>query len=476
MEDNIEQLREKVIKELEELESGMHVKLNYDAMILDKLLFDEKEEHTSNGRHKWKEFALPHNVLEKIDFENVDFDNFNASEFNFTNLYNIKLNPQTVYQKSFRSSILNGVTFIGPFDGTFISRANFSGSKNAIINPQKLYDSDHTISINECNLKDVTFTNKIDMDAKVWSIMLDGSNFSGSKNAIIAVKVGVSLVDTKLKDAKIDGSLEHAHIRGVDFTGARGYSIFSNSKPIKMSTNNKNLRCVKLNGVVLTGNCANAILYDTDFTGSIGGVVDLRLIDERSDYKTCNFTDVKVINIDGKEVNYTTEEKVSENLSKELNMIHDDKTNVSVLDKQEVEESRKKLIEENKKKIMDKIRELVILIDTTEKSGIDPRKLYHSIPITEDELFVFVDDHYEINKDFTDLLRFLNLSMIDFTNVKVSGLDFRNSGARIEPQRVYNKDISNCKFDNENVKFYDDLNDVNMENTEIESNIGNIKK
>ena len=83
---------------------------------------------------------------------------------------------------------------------------------------------------------------------------------------------------------------------------------------------------------------------------------------------------------------------------------------------------------------------------------------------------VSVDGHYEINRDIinTSLLRFLNLSLIDFTNVNVKGIDFRKSGARINPQTVFNKDISYCSFDDGNIKFFDNFEDVDTTETNFE--------
>ena len=58
--------------------------------------------------------------------------------------------------------------------------------------------------------------------------------------------------------------------------------------------------------------------------------------------------------------------------------------------------------------------------------------------------------------------------MIDFTNVKVSGIHFRHTGARINPQTVYDKDISYCTFDEGNIKFFDDFTGVMMEEANFE--------
>ncbi len=46
----------------------------------------------------------------------------------------------------------------------------------------------------------------------------------------------------------------------------------------------------------------------------------------------------------------------------------------------------------------------------------------------------------------------IDLANVEFTNVKVSGIDFRGTnieigGYNLKPQTVYNKDLSNCNFE-----------------------------
>lgn len=46
----------------------------------------------------------------------------------------------------------------------------------------------------------------------------------------------------------------------------------------------------------------------------------------------------------------------------------------------------------------------------------------------------------------------IDLLNVDFTNVKVSGIDFRSTNIEISsynlnPQTIYNKDLSNCNFE-----------------------------
>ena len=67
--------------------------------------------------------------------------------------------------------------------------------------------------------------------------------------------------------------------------------------------------------------------------------------------------------------------------------------------------------------------------------------------IDVDLLLKRVDDHLEINPDFIGQLKYLDLSYVDFSNVKVDGLDFSGSNASIDPQTVYNKNMSNGKYD-----------------------------
>ena len=106
MEEKIKLLRKKLIKELSKLEDGIHIKLDYDPIILENLFFEE-----NHGGCKKFASDFPREVLTKIDFINVDFKEFDASEFDFTGLYNVHLNPQTIYRRDLFNSILRGVTF-----------------------------------------------------------------------------------------------------------------------------------------------------------------------------------------------------------------------------------------------------------------------------------------------------------------------------------------------------------------------------
>lgn len=68
------------------------------------------------------------------------------------------------------------------------------------------------------------------------------------------------------------------------------------------------------------------------------------------------------------------------------------------------------------------------------------------IKVDEDLLFIKVGDHLEFNPYFISFLSLIDFTLISFKNVKVSELDFSGSNARIDPQIVYNKDMSRGNY------------------------------
>ena len=87
-------------------------------------------------------------------------------------------------------------------------------------------------------------------------------------------------------------------------------------------------------------------------------------------------------------------------------------------------------------------------------------KVSEKLDIEEDILIINVGDHKEINPLFKDYLSMINLEYISFKNVKVSGLDFAYSNADINPQEVYNKDMSNGNYSgiDFNISSFDGVN------------------
>lgn len=82
--------------------------------------------------------------------------------------------------------------------------------------------------------------------------------------------------------------------------------------------------------------------------------------------------------------------------------------------------------------------------------------------VSDDQLFIQVGDHLEILPWYleNELLPVINLSSNSFDNVKVSGIDFTGTNANIDPQTVYNKDMSHGIYDGLNftMKSFDGVN------------------
>ncbi len=126
--------------------------------------------------------------------------------------------------------------------------------------------------------------------------------------------------------------------------------------------------------------------------------------------------------------------------------------------------------ETKQKEIFDKIREASNkeneLINNLQESDCD--EMYHSINITESLLFEKDGDHYKIASAYLPNLRFLNLLVIDFTNVDIRYVDFRGTNAIIDPQKIYNKDASYAKFDEYNLRAFANYKGVNLTGSELD--------
>ena len=126
----------------------------------------------------------------------------------------------------------------------------------------------------------------------------------------------------------------------------------------------------------------------------------------------------------------------------------------------EVKEEQEKLAAERKEAKNEIFNKFVALLD--ELSELENSKEYHhSVSITEELLFEQKDDHFVIRECFIHRLKYLNLKLIDFKNVDVRDIDFRETNAVINPQTVYNKDVSYAKFDDNNIPDWSNWAGVN---------------
>lgn len=119
-----------------------------------------------------------------------------------------------------------------------------------------------------------------------------------------------------------------------------------------------------------------------------------------------------------------------------------------VIEKRRLEELKRKHITELQNLVVNTLRSLNSLIDESNT----PITKY---PIQEELLFSYENGVKRIYDKFIPNLKYLDLSLISFDGVDISGIDFRDCNPSfINPQTVNNKNLSNTRF-------IDDLSRVN---------------
>lgn len=116
-------------------------------------------------------------------------------------------------------------------------------------------------------------------------------------------------------------------------------------------------------------------------------------------------------------------------------------------------EEERKLLEEKQQNIRKSLSNLSEILSECSKylmeiQGKINTNQNEKVLVPEELLLVQVDDHYEFNPIFLTqgILRFIDLRNISLADVKVSGVDLSYTNATINPQEIYNKDMSNGKF------------------------------
>lgn len=84
-------------------------------------------------------------------------------------------------------------------------------------------------------------------------------------------------------------------------------------------------------------------------------------------------------------------------------------------------------------------------------SVVNEEQPHDRLIIREVNLFVEVDGVKCVREEWKRFLRYLDLANISFAGVYIAGLDFTGSNAVIDPETVYNKDVSMCTFDDSNL-------------------------
>lgn len=152
-------------------------------------------------------------------------------------------------------------------------------------------------------------------------------------------------------------------------------------------------------------------------------------------------------------------------------MIVDKKVEIvkQVLSEKQLEEKKNQRINKIKEQLKDifiKNYELEKELCSLENKSITRKKVLDSV------LFKEVNGHLVISDTFLvqDRLKYVDFSSILFDNVDVRGIDFRGTNARIDPQTVYNKDISGCDFTGYDFGFAS-FDGVNITNTKLDKSV-----
>ena len=127
--------------------------------------------------------------------------------------------------------------------------------------------------------------------------------------------------------------------------------------------------------------------------------------------------------------------------------------------------------------LLDKKRIKVKIIDSELFIKLEiPKYLETSAShVFENENNYYPKYYYVVREEYKDILEYIDLSSVSFENVDVRGLDFRNTNAIIDPSKVFNKDISNCLFMEENLSsksfFTDEKGELNFDDSIIHDNV-----
>ena len=117
--DVIKHIRKGLVEELTTIE-GKPRKMKLRSELAEEILFDTDEVGM-------KTFALPMDLMKKIDFSGISFKDFFAVGFDFTEFKGVTIDPQTVFGKDLSFATLNGVTIVNTFDNVTLDGTDFDG-------------------------------------------------------------------------------------------------------------------------------------------------------------------------------------------------------------------------------------------------------------------------------------------------------------------------------------------------------------
>lgn len=161
----IEELREYLKSKLEHYDFPKHTLLDIDEEVYREIMLNKED----------NSFAIPFDLVKKLDLSNFSFDNVNVRYLDFRGSKGVVINPEKVFNKDLSYCILEGAKIEGSFDDTAIYYTNFKGTNGIKINPQKIKGK----NIAGCVLTDTTITGSFD------DVFIRGTVFAGSCGAIV---------------------------------------------------------------------------------------------------------------------------------------------------------------------------------------------------------------------------------------------------------------------------------------------------
>lgn len=334
---------------------------------------------------------------------------------------------------------------------------------------QKIFDSRYSFT------KKRKFNNKLDNNIRGLELALSRSKFCDKDH-----------LKELVKEAELE---EHIYIGNTpEMLMAINPNVLHKKTFIELSTKNdfRILECLLQNP-----SCPSEALVNIVNNDENNSDIKSRLFERILDHPHCNEEiynmiadivckdrnaysyDLKNSLINNKYVTVGIFERiVGVNLDKELDIkkeIENPKFISVTLETKENEETYLEKKELEIRELIDSIKKVVKNATLLESRYGVIKELRNSIDISEEILFLKIDNHYEIRPDCVEILPYLNLSSIDVTNLKVSGINFRGTNIRINPQVVFNKDLSNAFFDKENI--VGDLTDCNIEGSNLLSEL-----
>ena len=132
--------------------------------------------------------------------------------------------------------------------------------------------------------------------------------------------------------------------------------------------------------------------------------------------------------------------------------------------KEKTREEQKSELEAKKRILLGYQKEIEEHVNSIEKlqREISLLKLYHLTPIPKN-FFIKRNNVEMINPAYIADLKYYDLLTVDFKDCLVSGIDFSDTNACLNPQEVYNKDMSNGNYSDVTILNYD-MTGVNIEN------------